>query len=140
MAIQSLNVLIPMEVTNGEKVILTILVHPLKAFAAMDSTRVGISTSVNPVHPLKRPTLIWVIFFGRSIFCNVMQLAKAYSPISVTVSGISNSARLVQFSNACAPMLVTVLGISIVSTPQGVMSDNEARKANVGGEILCQVF
>ena len=32
------------------------------------------------------------------------------------------------------------LGISIVSTPKGVMSDNEARKANVGGEILCQVF
>ena len=32
------------------------------------------------------------------------------------------------------------LGISIVSTPQGVMSDNDARKANVGGEILCQVF
>ena len=27
-----------------------------------------------------------------------------------------------------------------VSTPKGVMSDNEARKANVGGEILCQVF
>jgi len=32
------------------------------------------------------------------------------------------------------------LGISIISTPQGVMSDNEARVANVGGEILCKVF
>ena len=31
-------------------------------------------------------------------------------------------------------------GISIISTPAGVMSDHEARKANVGGEILCQVF
>jgi small subunit ribosomal protein S8 len=32
------------------------------------------------------------------------------------------------------------LGISILSTPRGVMSDQEARQANVGGEILCQVF
>ena len=32
------------------------------------------------------------------------------------------------------------LGISILSTPHGVMSDKEARDANVGGEILCQVF
>ena len=32
------------------------------------------------------------------------------------------------------------LGISILSTPRGVMSDNEARVAKVGGEVLCQVF
>ena len=32
------------------------------------------------------------------------------------------------------------LGISILSTPKGVLSDSEARDANVGGEILCQVF
>ena len=32
------------------------------------------------------------------------------------------------------------LGISILSTPKGVMSDQKARKNNVGGEILCEVF
>ena len=32
------------------------------------------------------------------------------------------------------------LGISILSTPKGVMSDQKARKHNVGGEILCEVF
>ena len=32
------------------------------------------------------------------------------------------------------------LGIAVLSTPRGVMSDNEARAANVGGEVLCQVF
>ena len=32
------------------------------------------------------------------------------------------------------------LGISILSTPKGVMSDQNARKKNVGGEILCEVF
>ncbi|MBV8978758.1 MAG: 30S ribosomal protein S8 [Alphaproteobacteria bacterium] len=32
------------------------------------------------------------------------------------------------------------LGVSIVSTPQGVMTDAAAREKNVGGEVLCQVF
>ena len=32
------------------------------------------------------------------------------------------------------------LGIKILSTPQGVMSDHKAKAANVGGEVLCQVF
>ena len=32
------------------------------------------------------------------------------------------------------------LGISILSTPKGVMSDHQAKKNNVGGEILCEVF
>jgi small subunit ribosomal protein S8 len=32
------------------------------------------------------------------------------------------------------------LGLSIVSTPQGVMTDAAAREKNVGGEVLCQVF
>jgi small subunit ribosomal protein S8 len=32
------------------------------------------------------------------------------------------------------------LGVSIVSTPQGLMTDTVAREKNVGGEVLCQVF
>jgi small subunit ribosomal protein S8 len=32
------------------------------------------------------------------------------------------------------------LGVSIISTPQGVMTDTHAREKNVGGEVLCQVF
>lgn len=38
------------------------------------------------------------------------------------------------------PRVYNGLGISILSTPQGVMSDNEARAAHVGGEVLCRVF
>lgn len=32
------------------------------------------------------------------------------------------------------------LGVSILSTPRGVMSDNDARAQNVGGEVLCRIF
>ena len=38
------------------------------------------------------------------------------------------------------PKFYNGLGISILSTPRGVMSDTEARVANVGGEVLCRVF
>ena len=37
------------------------------------------------------------------------------------------------------PQVMQGLGILIVSTPDGVLSDNEARTKNVGGEILCSV-
>ncbi len=38
------------------------------------------------------------------------------------------------------PRVYNGLGIAILSTPQGVMSDGEARVANVGGEVICRVF
>jgi small subunit ribosomal protein S8 len=38
------------------------------------------------------------------------------------------------------PRVYNGLGIMILSTPRGVMSDHEARAANVGGEVLCRVF
>ena len=38
------------------------------------------------------------------------------------------------------PQVYNGLGISILSTPRGVLSDSEARAANVGGEVLCTVF
>jgi small subunit ribosomal protein S8 len=38
------------------------------------------------------------------------------------------------------PRVYAGLGVSILSTPRGVLSDAEARAANVGGEVLCRVF
>ncbi len=38
------------------------------------------------------------------------------------------------------PRFYNGLGILVVSTPKGVMTDGKAREANVGGEVLCQVF
>ncbi len=38
------------------------------------------------------------------------------------------------------PRFYNGLGVSIVSTPKGILSDSKAREANVGGEVLCQVY
>ena len=38
------------------------------------------------------------------------------------------------------PTVLDGLGIAVVSTPKGVMTNNEARKSRVGGEILCEIY
>ena len=38
------------------------------------------------------------------------------------------------------PRVINGLGIAIISTPKGVMTDIDARKQRVGGEIICKVF
>ncbi len=53
---------------------------------------------------------------------------------------VSRPGRRVYSSIRDLPRVRDGLGISILSTPRGVMSDSEARAANVGGEVLCSVI
>ncbi|MDA5193069.1 30S ribosomal protein S8 [Govanella unica] len=61
-------------------------------------------------------------------------------PVIRTITRISKPGRRVYSSVKDLPRIRNGLGISIVSTPKGVLSDAEARDANVGGEILCTIF
>ncbi len=61
-------------------------------------------------------------------------------PVIVEIQRISRPGRRVYSSVEDIPRIYSGLGISILSTPRGVLSDIEARKQNVGGEILCRVF
>ena len=61
-------------------------------------------------------------------------------PVIREITRISKPGRRVYSRVADLPRVYNGLGIAILSTPRGVMSDNEARAANVGGEILCRVF
>ena len=61
-------------------------------------------------------------------------------PVIREITRISKPGRRVYSRIADLPRVYNGLGISIRSTPRGVMSDAEARAANVGGEILCRVF
>ena len=53
---------------------------------------------------------------------------------------ISKPGRRVYLGVKDIPQVRQGLGLSIVSTPQGVMSDANARAKNVGGEVICTVF
>ena len=61
-------------------------------------------------------------------------------PAIKEITRISKPGRRVYSAIKDLPRFYSGLGIQILSTPRGVMSDNEARAANVGGEILCRVF
>ena len=61
-------------------------------------------------------------------------------PAIKEITRISKPGRRVYSKIKELPRVYAGLGISILSTPRGVMSDAEARAANVGGEVLCRVF
>jgi small subunit ribosomal protein S8 len=61
-------------------------------------------------------------------------------PVIREISRVSKPGRRVYSSIGDLPRVYNGLGISILSTPRGVLSDSEARVANVGGEVLCKVF
>ena len=61
-------------------------------------------------------------------------------PVIREIKRVSKPGRRVYSKIKDLPRVYNGLGISILSTPQGVMSDSEARNANVGGEVICMVF
>ncbi len=62
------------------------------------------------------------------------------TPVIKNIKRISKPGIRVYSKITDLPKIYGGLGITILSTPKGVMSDNQARKNNVGGEILCEVF
>ena len=61
-------------------------------------------------------------------------------PVIKEITRVSKPGRRVYSKIKDLPKVYGGLGIAILSTPRGVMSDAEARAANVGGEVLCRVF
>ena len=61
-------------------------------------------------------------------------------PVIRELKRVSKPGRRVYMGVKDIPQVRQGLGVSIVSTPKGVMSDANARSANVGGEVLCTVF
>ena len=62
------------------------------------------------------------------------------SPVISVIERISKPGRRIFSSAQSLPKINNGLGIAIISTPKGVMTDIDARKQKVGGEIICKVF
>ena len=62
------------------------------------------------------------------------------TPVIKEIKRVSKPGRRVFSSATSIPRIQNGLGLAIISTNKGVMSDIEARKNNVGGEIICRVF
>ncbi len=62
------------------------------------------------------------------------------NPVISTIERVSKPGRRIFSSAESLPKINNGLGIAIISTPKGVMSDVDARKQKLGGEIICKVF
>ena len=74
---------------------------------------------------------------------NIFKIELKYidgEPVIKDISRVSTPGRRVYSGIKGLPRHFDGLGISILSTSKGIMSDQEAREENVGGEILCKVF
>jgi small subunit ribosomal protein S8 len=58
----------------------------------------------------------------------------------INLKRVSKPSRRVYVGRDEIPSVLKGLGISILSTPKGVLTDREAKRANVGGEVLCYVW
>ena len=62
------------------------------------------------------------------------------NPVINSIERISKPGRRIFSSAESLPKINNGLGIAIISTPKGVMTDVDARKQKIGGEIICKVF
>ena len=62
------------------------------------------------------------------------------NPVISTIVRVSKPGRRIFSRAESLPKINNGLGIAIISTPKGVMTDIDARKQKVGGEIICKVF
>jgi small subunit ribosomal protein S8 len=61
-------------------------------------------------------------------------------PVLTGLKRVSKPGRRVYKGKQELPWVLSGLGIAIVSTPRGLMTDREARRQGVGGEVLCYVW
>ncbi len=61
-------------------------------------------------------------------------------PVIKEIRRISKPGRRIYTKADSIPKIQSGLGIAIVSTSKGIMTDNDARSKNIGGEIICKVF
>lgn len=73
---------------------------------------------------------------------NIIEIRLKYNPVSPIneIKRISKPGRRVYSKCEDIPKVLNGLGIMILSTSLGIMTDKEAKKRNVGGELLCHVF
>jgi len=81
------------------------------------------------VGPKKTLTLMITLKYGRDRKCAFLGMKR-----------VSRPGRRVYIGHESIPRVLSGLGVSILSTSQGVMTDKEARRRKIGGELICEVW
>jgi small subunit ribosomal protein S8 len=77
---------------------------------------------------------------NKTILISLKYTGKKRVPIITTLKRVSKPGVRVYMGAKNLPRILGNLGIAIISTSQGVMTDSEARKMKIGGEILCYIW
>ena len=73
----------------------------------------------------------------------ILEITLKYSsgnPVISSIQRISKPGRRIYAKATSMPKIQNGLGLAIISTSKGIMTDNDARIKNIGGEIICRVF
>jgi len=70
----------------------------------------------------------------------VLRYNKSGKPVIMSLKKISKPGRRVYVSNDKLPYILNNLGIAVVSTSSGLMTNKQARKEKLGGEIVCEIY
>lgn len=62
------------------------------------------------------------------------------NPVIKEIKRVSKPGRRIYAKADSIPTIQNGLGLAVVSTSKGIMSDNDAKNKNIGGEIICRVF
>ncbi len=65
---------------------------------------------------------------------------KDGEPVIHELKRVSKPGRRIYVNSKNIPTVINGLGIAIISTSKGVLTDKEARKENVGGELVCTIW
>ena len=77
---------------------------------------------------------------GRAMLKITLKYPDAKHTVITDIQRVSKPGRRVYVSADKIPKVLNGFGISILSTSRGIMTDQEARESNVGGEVLCKVW
>jgi len=77
---------------------------------------------------------------GKSVLKLFLKYTVEREPIIQGLRRISKPSCRKYVNSTEVPRVLGGIGIAILSTSSGVMTDNEARKQNIGGEVLCYVW
>jgi small subunit ribosomal protein S8 len=106
------------------------LAHVLKSEGFLDDVRVNDGEASPAAGGKSAPkTLLLVLRYGRDRQSAIDGLRRVSTP-----------GRRVYVRHDRIPRVLSGMGVSILSTSQGVMTDKDARKQRVGGELLCEVW
>lgn len=74
----------------------------------------------------------------------ILRVYLKYTPSServlIELKRVSKPSRRVYVKGKAIPRVLRGLGMAVLSTSQGIMSDNEARRKGIGGEVICYVW